>query len=675
MQLKHSLYGALALTMMAACSDRDFSPSTGGESNATKDGVGYLGISLELPSEAGTRGVNDQFDDGLKIEYTVDHAAVLLFRGATEGTARFVGAFRLDTDEAFDQPNGDNVTLSFQKAIKVLNPPAIAANENLYGLAIVNYSRDIFQLGTEDSDNDIEYGDLIVKDADGTLHDLVMVSEADEDTPATTFDDFRLITTASSFIRTESGTFFMTNAPLSNKPGMTIASPEGANIQTLAKLNITDFHKTEAEAIQNPAGCIFVERAVAKITCSQFPKSVKIPYTSVKIDGSGVPEYTTEEKTLTIASVDWALDNEEQTSYIVRNTRSSDPFWGYRSNAFYRFVGSTGMNDNTYDSGDIHLPGKDPNFTGTWYRTYWGIDPHYDINKDFNNQASGEGKNPANYKALSAKDQPYYTSVNALYPRENTFSTRRQQYKNTTRVIFKVKYTAEDNQDLYAVRGQLQTFYFEADANNLLLRSVLGSTRLHDLILKYKKDNLAKVDYTFEDLNFTYGIAQTADADEELGIVAGDYILKTISFKDAFITTNFKTLTAEDRTNIANELKQVAKAASGANHIVPFTDNTCYYAVYVQHFGDTYCPLPEGWIGETVGTVYENSNPEKYLGRYGLVRNNWYDLTVTDIKNLGNARVPNGNVETSDDNKTDESYLAARVHVLSWAKRTQNIEF
>ena len=242
-------------------------------------------------------------------------------------------------------------------------------------------------------------------------------------------------------------------------------------------------------------------------------------------------------------------------------------------------------------------------------------------------------------------------------------------------MIFKVKYTAEDNQDLYAVRGQLQTFYFEADANNLLLRSVLGSTRLHDLILKYKKDNLAKVDYTFEDLNFTYGIAQTADADEELGIVAGDYILKTISFKDAFITTNFKTLTAEDRTNIANELKQVAKTASGANHIVPFTDNTCYYAVYVQHFGDTYCPLPEGWIGETVGTVYENSNANKYLGRYGLVRNNWYDLTVTDIKNLGNARVPNGNVDTSDDNKTDESYLAARVHVLSWAKRNQSIEF
>ena len=70
------------------------------------------------------------------------------------------------------------------------------------------------------------------------------------------------------------------------------------------------------------------------------------------------------------------------------------------------------------------------------------------------------------------------------------------------------------------------------------------------------------------------------------------------------------------------------------------------------------------------------NNENDYLGRYGMVRNNWYDVTITSVRNLGSPVVPDvegSRGDTSDDNK--EIYLAFKVNVLSWAKRTQNVEF
>lgn len=683
MKLNKWLLGAMAFSLLTACSDNDLTDKngSGGSLNQTKDGVAYLGISLELPSESATRGENDIFDDGIQSEYTIDHAAILLFRGAEEASAKFVGAYKLGTDQAFDQPNGDQVTLSFQKSISVLNPPVLGNGESLWGLAIVNYSTDIFKISDNPEESE-DYGDLIVKNGqtDENEIDLVRVSEAGNGVEATTFSDFRGYTTTSSFIRSKTNTFFMTNAPLSDKPG-TLVAPAGAKIQTLTKLN-TNFYDTEAEAIQKPAGCIFVERAVAKITCSKFSNSVDIPYTKVEINEDGVPEYSQDPNVkLIVKSVEWLLDNEERSSFIVRNATTENSFWPLstsdnKNQLRWRFIGNIGMNDNQYDPGDIH----DPN-NSTWYRTYWCIDPNYggDLNKDFNDQANNDPKYIKFNQVTGANG--YFLSEKPIYSHENTFDVKHQSYKNTTRVIFKVKYSVEGNDAayLYAVRGQLQTFYLAEDAKNLIKRSVLGSTRLHDLIVKFKKD--ATLNYTEDNFDMKFEVADKDDVDEESGIQLGDYILKSITITPDFISEKFKELSEADKAEIANTLSIVATSANSSNHIVPFKDNECYYAVYIKHFGDTYCPLPEEWIGSRVETVYPDlSDPTKldeakYLGRYGLVRNNWYDLQVGLITRLGTAKVPNGNTDDSDDNKSDESFLSARVHVLSWAKRTQQVDF
>ena len=57
-----------------------------------------------------------------------------------------------------------------------------------------------------------------------------------------------------------------------------------------------------------------------------------------------------------------------------------------------------------------------------------------------------------------------------------------------------------------------------------------------------------------------------------------------------------------------------------------------------------------------------------YLGRYGVLRNNWYDIAVEGVKGLGSPINPKLTPTTDDEL---ESYIAVRINVLSWAKRTQ----
>lgn len=679
MKFNRFLYGAMALCMFASCSDNDFTANGGDGNNQLPGGDSYLGISLELPSEPSTRGVNDVFDDGTPTEYAVKNAALLLFKGAEEGDAVFIGAYKfIKPDEAFDQPNEDNITVSFQKAVKLNSKPKLTGTEKLWGLALVNYDTNICTIGTD--------ADITIKNG---ADDITITSPNEENPTGTTFNTIRGYITNCDF-RTNG--FFMTNAPLSDKKGTT-AEPTEVTIQTLANLDVDAIKETEIDAIQNPAGCIFVERAVAKVTCD-FPLTAEMNRVQVEITEGGAPTYTDTKYKLNIESVEWAIDNEEQTSYIIRNATTTQQqttptiynYWQfaseYQNPSKYRFIGARNMNDKVdetpYDKNeDLHK---------NLYRTYWCVDPFYNKTKAFNDQA-----NAANAFTALTKGNTTFTPQSAFYPHENTFDVAHQNYKNTTRVVFKVKYgdPNDANFKLLALKEQSQTLYLKNDAENLFKRSVLGSTTLHELILKYMKEETTSLNYTKDDFDWEFSLATSDDAaDKDLGddIEKGDYILKTLTFKDAFITANFKeNLTDAEKEDIATKLGEVLVAANNSNQIMSFNDNTCYYVVYLQHFGDDYCPLPAGWEGTTVGDVYYKdllgnttsaaTSNKNYLGRYGLVRNNWYSVNVDAVNNLGSTTVPNGNAETSDDNKEEKWYLSARVHVLSWAKRTQNVSF
>lgn len=121
--------------------------------------------------------------------------------------------------------------------------------------------------------------------------------------------------------------------------------------------------------------------------------------------------------------------------------------------------------------------------------------------------------------------------------------------------------------------------------------------------------------------------------------------------------------------------------------VTRFERGISYYTIRIKHFGDDLTPWHswEKTQGEptmspepVVGNVYptgtaENHRNDNYLGRYGVLRNNWYEIEVGKISRLG-AVSPENLSNTKTDDELDE-YIAFQIHVLSWAKRTQTWNF
>ena len=86
----------------------------------------------------------------------------------------------------------------------------------------------------------------------------------------------------------------------------------------------------------------------------------------------------------------------------------------------------------------------------------------------------------------------------------------------------------------------------------------------------------------------------------------------------------------------------------------------------IQHFGDDQTPWTAG--SESYPTPNRDDN---YLGRWGVLRNNWYEINVTGVKSIGSPVVPEV-YGTPDD--PVQSWISVEINVLSWAKRTQNAD-
>lgn len=95
-----------------------------------------------------------------------------------------------------------------------------------------------------------------------------------------------------------------------------------------------------------------------------------------------------------------------------------------------------------------------------------------------------------------------------------------------------------------------------------------------------------------------------------------------------------------------------------------------YYYVPIRHFDDSETP----WSADNKTTSYPDNDgkaEQNWLGRYGVLRNNWYLLEISNIAGFGSAKVPDLKNNTDDDDNLKE-YISVKINVLSWAKRTQS---
>ena len=334
----------------------------------------------------------------------------------------------------------------------------------------------------------------------------------------------------------------------------------------------------------------------------------------VTVNKCTVTEATTSTSTsVPFEVLGWAIDNFNKTTYLVRNTEDFDSWKSFSSKGLtpskYRFVGGTAVATDLY-------------------RTYFAKDVNFDTN-----YFDGILERATNFVNTYGETSPQYCF-------ENTFDVPHQNENLTTLVTIKAKLNS--GADFYIVGGDQTKLYTKTELDKLVKEKFLNT----------------EATWVTENASTTIGegdLTVAYDKDE-----AGVIHLKEVTVDPAKLKATHDPLPA-------TYVKDV-DAAVGS--MVYYKNGVSYYTVRIKHFGDDLTPWEKNKLNVKAGKVYPTTDQaENWLGRYGVLRNNWYDITVQGVKGLGSATVPELTGTTDDEL---DSYIAVQINVLSWAKRTQN---
>lgn len=608
---------ALATTLALGACSSDNVVDNGGSNPIDLSKGGFVKMSLNLPTD-NNRGSRATLDDGLASEYGIKNAYLVLFEGGDdENAATFKGAYELnssDFENVGDTPN--HVTLT--KRIAFANDTKPQSGRKLFALVVLN-NNGLFTV-------------------DGTSHALTFTSNVTPGEYATTanFANFSKAIASTSIdgktpFASDVATngIFMTNAPLSTEPGGNTAPGTDAKVKTLADVT-NNIYTTEAEAKSKPAAEIYVERAVAKVTVQS-----KSNTNALEVN-----------KNISYKLYNWAVDNTNKKSYIVRqydkswNSINSNKVTAADASKF-RFVWSTPVNPNATDANKL-------------YRTAFAQDPEYETttaDADNYNQMTSNAK--MTLKTTFGNEHPQYCN-------ENTFQVTAQNQDQTTRVVLGVKMSVPGiptpgkeptyDKDLYTVNGNKEVVYTEASL----------AERLKNIILH--NDPAVKT------------WAENHKTDVSLDITFGNDIAGATTITNATL----KGKTAAGATEDTFDGTFTTDFNKALPNIVRYKGGVAYYAVRIKHFGDSDTPWNKEGQGVTAGgnsLIYPNPSAGAsdgwFLGRYGVVRNNWYDISVNKIQTLGDATIP---AFTNDPDDVLENYISVSINVLSWSKHSQSAD-
>lgn len=372
---------------------------------------------------------------------------------------------------------------------------------------------------------------------------------------------------------------------------------------------IKGVYSTKAEAQTNPATTVYVERGMAKVTVNGSDFTIDDESSTYKTDIVKINQ--------------WTLDVLNKSTFPVHVTtglkKNFDAIW-----TTSRFV-ATGS---------------------TPQRVYWGVDPNYDkstlttvpeCQKEFyivDNDGKTYNGDPSSTFTWSANTTP-------LYCLENTFNLANMKQGQTTRVVFKATYTPHD------LTGKDKTFFMIGNNTQIWTKDAL----------------VAQITSKAKEMRKSTAVVVTINTDAPL-LKGGSHLLSSadVTIKDGSVdlTETFDYATLNTKLGLNNtEMDVNGKPKVG---IKTYENGECYYIARIKHFNEL-----TPWAS---GQTYTDN--AKYLGRYGVLRNNWYDLTVSKVSAPGYPDVPVVNPTDPDDE--DTKFINVEVKILDWAKRSQSIE-
>lgn len=417
--------------------------------------------------------------------------------------------------------------------------------------------------------------------------------------------------------------FYMANAP----------EFVGADKEPITLVPIKGIYRTKEEAQSKPGTTVHVERGLAKVTVG---KGTDKNYFATEGDNATGTNYKSDKVQIT----KWALDVTNTKSFPVHVTfglkdgtitSEGETVTGY-ANIWKNEAATTGTNPAT-SRFVSQLPAT------AFKRVYWGIDPNYSTKYTTPEQCKGAFNILGNAKITGDVAKPQYCL-------ENTFDINHMTQGQTTRVVFKATYTPS------AVKSETdKTFFMIGNSSDIWTVTTLTNQIMAKAVeVLGVAESEIKVDLKADKLN-----------------EAGTRLLtvNNVKIKDSS-TAGYLAVSQENINKINAKLG--LKDATPTDPIVgiaTYKDGESYYIARIKHFGDNLTPWEAG--NDNYG-----GNNLNWLGRYGVLRNNWYDLTVNSISGPGYPDVPEVKPDTPDDE--DTKYINVSVKILDWAKRSQNVD-
>ena len=415
--------------------------------------------------------------------------------------------------------------------------------------------------------------------------------------------------------------FYMANAP----------EFKAADQEPTTLVPITGIYRTKEEAHSKPGTTVHVERGLAKVTVGKGTGKDYFTGTGAKASGS---KYSNDDVKIT----NWALDVTNKSSFPVHVTSGlkagitpTNPT-DQTVPAYAEIWSNTAAAPSTTAATSrfvSHLTA-----TGAFKRVYWGIDPNYSMGLS----DVAKCKEQFTIAKADGTDANWTESSKPLYCLENTFDIKNMLQGQTTRVLLKATYTPNA-----LASATDKTFFMIGNSSDIWTTETLKAQ-----IAGKAKDALG----------------MTTDPTVELKgdlLKGGTHFLTTenVSIKDGE-TEKVNTTGLVDKLNTKLGLDKT----NGVG-IKTYEKGESYYIARIKHFGDDLTPWKEG--DDTYG-----ENNLKWLGRYGVLRNNWYDLTIEKISGPGYPDVPEVKPDTPDDE--DTKYINVSVKILDWAKRSQSVD-
>lgn len=679
--------------LFAACSDKDevVQDNSANSYDLVPGQNSWLALGIALPDGGSTTRANEDLVDGLTTEFEVKSAKLILFKGGTEATASYFGEYSLTPTNTFTDEDDDNVpkgnkedptypdptgssgygeiTTTSQRYVTQISNPNLGAEDKLWAYVILNY---------EDNGTGVSASGKTFPEFSKQI--LTAIGIGNEAAGQGAIGEHGLV---------------MTSVPIATKPGGASVPASDTKVTTLSEIQSTALFETEEEAKKatNPLTCCYVERAAVKV---ELKNSVST------LDGTSIA----------FAVTDWALGNVNNNTSGYYNTRQFNTDWmGYfneeaPNNTKYRMLGRTGF----WNTG-THTP--------TGYRTYFGEDVNFSGHIGLIKSTLVD----ADYTAFNATAT---ATNNILYTYENTIDQNSMIYENTTYVGIKARigggadFWVEEGQpktkldNVTAIAGRVKanassTFDTAVGTIDAAISADLSSTTSTIIAAGEQGPN------TIDEVSYNLDAAVTlGSVTAATGVQAYTYQI-TMSNIVAKKSGTAVTLTADQQTAVENAVRaltDVAGVLTPSDRTVDglkffkYVGGVSYYTMRIAHFGgsDINSGDKDFQNGETPwsapSAAYNNytliypengqsihessinygaSRAAAWLGRWSIVRNNWYVLDIKKVEGLGSP-VPedysgSGIGNTPDDNPGREYYIAAEVHILPWVKRYQSVSF